>query len=404
MGNITTEAWVIYAAPEGSNSTQPAELRKEEFSFSDIDEHEVLVEPIYGCWEANMTHAMERRPIDICRYRGEERVVIGNAGTVRILRTGSKVSNLKTGDACIVFCNGIWDEYGFPERILGYDAPHSIGVLAKTTKLHEKQLIKVPEGSHYSLQQWAAFSLRYVTAWANWRRAYGCWKTLWDQDFNGTPKVWAWGGGVALAELSLARIFGCETALISSIDERLSLIGRMGITPIDRRQFSDLSLDEAKYNSDRGYRKTYQEAEKTFLKIVEDLTEQKGVSIFIDFIGAPVFRATLKALSRQGVVTTAGWKQGMITSSVRAIECMKWHVHVHTHYAQYKQGVEAVNFGEANGWLPPVEDKVFEWDDIPELARDYRNGRLATYFPIFRVNSSAPPALTDSAEHRSDRP
>lgn len=388
MGNVTTEAWVIYAASNGSNSHHPAELKKEEFSFSDINEHEVLVEPIYGCWEANMTHALERRPIDICRYRGEEKVVIGNAGVVRVIRTGTKVSNLRKGDLCIVFCNGIWDEYGFPERILGYDAPNTLGVLAKRLKLHEKQLIKVPEGSPYSLQQWAAFSLRYVTAWANWQRAYGCWRTLWAEDSDRRPHVWGWGGGVALAELSLARLFGCEAALISSLDERLCLIERMNLTPIDRRQFSNLNLDEAKYNSEPAYRKTYQEAEEVFLKIVEERTGQKGVSIFVDFIGVPVFRATLKALARQGVITTAGWKQGMTTSTLRAVECMKWHVHVHTHYARYKQGVEAVNFGEANGWVPPVDNEPFEWKDIPALAEDYRNGRLATYFPIFRVNDA----------------
>ena len=47
-----------------------------------------------------------------------KKVVIGNAGVVRVLKTGSNVSSLKAGDVCIVFCNGIWDEYGFPERIL----------------------------------------------------------------------------------------------------------------------------------------------------------------------------------------------------------------------------------------------------------------------------------------------
>jgi len=387
MGNVTTEAWVIYAAPDGSTSPQPAELKKEEFSFSDINDHEVLAEPIYGCWEANMTHALERRPIDICRYREEEKVVIGNAGVVRVLKAGSNVSNFKAGDMCIVFCNGIWDEYGFPERILAYDAPHTIGVLAKRMKLNEKQLIKVPEGSPHSLQQWAAFSLRYVTAWANWQRAYGCWTALWGNDFNGVPQVWGWGGGVSLAELSLAMLFGWKAALISSIDERLNLIQRMNIIPIDRRQFPNLNLDEAAYSSNAAYRKTYQEAEDIFLKIVEEETDKKGVSIFVDFIGAPVFRATLKALARQGVITTAGWKQGMITSTIRAVECMKWHVHVHTHYAQYKQGIEAVDFAEANGWLPPVADEVFEWENIPLLAQDYRNGKLATYFPIFQVNS-----------------
>jgi NADPH:quinone reductase-like Zn-dependent oxidoreductase len=388
MGNVTTEAWVIYASSNGSTSPQPAELRKEEFSFSDVDEHEVLVEPVYGCWEANMTHALERRPIDVCRYRGEEKVVIGNAGVVRVLKTGSSVSNVKTGDVCIVFCNGIWDENGFPERILAYDAPNTMGVLAKRMKLHEKQLIKVPEGSRYSLQQWAAFSLRYITAWANWQRAYGCWTTLWAEDSVSRPQVWGWGGGVALAELSLAKLFGCEAAMISSVDERLCLIERMNLTPIDRRQFPNLNLDEAKYNSEPAYRKTYQEAEEIFLKIVEERTGHKGVSIFVDFIGVPVFRATLKALSRQGVITTAGWKQGMMTSTLRAVECMKWHVHVHTHYARYKQGVDAVNFAEANGWLPPVNGEAFDWDEIPRLAEDYRHGHLATYFPIFRVNDA----------------
>jgi hypothetical protein len=38
VGNVATEAWVIYAGPEGSNSPPPAELKREEFSFSDIDD------------------------------------------------------------------------------------------------------------------------------------------------------------------------------------------------------------------------------------------------------------------------------------------------------------------------------------------------------------------------------
>src|SRR5215216_6680284 len=100
MGIITTEAWVVNQGPDGANPRKqvPGELRKESFSFPDITEYEVLAEPIYGCWEANMTHALERRPIDICRDRGEEKVVIGNAGIVRILKAGSSVTTAKEGD------------------------------------------------------------------------------------------------------------------------------------------------------------------------------------------------------------------------------------------------------------------------------------------------------------------
>lgn len=388
MKTVTTDAWVIYQGPANADSNRPlpAELINEHFSFPDIGDHEVLAETIYGSWEANMTHALQRQPVDICRQRGEAKAVIGNAGVVRILRTGNLVKSLTEGDLCLVFCNGIWDRFGYPDKIFAYDAPNTVGLLAKRTKLHEKQVIKIPEGSPHRPEQWAAFSLRYVTAWANWKKAYGCWRAQFEGGEMPPLFVWGWGGGVSLAELALARHFGAQVAMMSSDDRRLGTIREMGIEPIDRRPFIKLDLDEARYNSDAAFKKGYQEAEKTFLGIVAERTQGMGVSIFIDYIGAPVFRATLKALSRQGVITTAGWKRGMMTSTLRAVECMKWHTHVHTHYATYAQGIESVRFAEANGWLPAVDSKIYSFDEIPRLAQDYAAGKIDAYFPIFQAN------------------
>ena len=42
----------------------------------------------------------------------------------------------------------------------------------RKTILHETQIIPIPVSSPLSLEQWAAFSLRYITAWANWRVAW----------------------------------------------------------------------------------------------------------------------------------------------------------------------------------------------------------------------------------------
>jgi NADPH:quinone reductase-like Zn-dependent oxidoreductase len=386
MSNITTEAWVIYrGTTNGSPGVIPAELRKEQFSFPGITENEMLVEPIYGCWEGNMTHAVERQPIDICEQRGEEKVVIGNAGVVRVLKTGSGVKSVKAGQYCLVFCNGVWDELGYPKKILGYDARGSIGVLARRMKLHERQLIPIPKQTKYTLQQWAAFSLRYVTAWANWKLAYGCYTLQFSERDRPPTFVWAWGGGVALAESQLARLAGCEVAMISSNDERLRLIKKSGIKAIDRRQFSNLDFNQERCRRDPE-RTAYQTAEETFLSIVKEHTRGQGVSIFIDFIGLPVYRATLKALARPGIITTAGWKLGMNLSSIRAIECMNWHTHVHTHYARYPEGLEAVCFAEEHGWMPPASEQVFAWDEIPALARKHADGALSTYFPIFQIN------------------
>jgi D-arabinose 1-dehydrogenase-like Zn-dependent alcohol dehydrogenase len=111
-----------------------------------------------------------------------------------------------------------------------------------------------------------------------------------------------------------------------------------------------------------------------------------GVSIFIDYVGSPVFRATLKALARQGIVTTAGWKHGMTISTVRALECINRHQHVHTHYARYAQGRSAVRFAEDTGWIPQLNGhKEYAFDEIPQLAEDYSKGKCS-YFPIFRIN------------------
>lgn len=384
---ITTEAWVLHQGPQEGTASGPVagELRRELYAFPDITEFEVLAEPIYGCWEGNMSHAIERDPVDICRQRGEEQVVIGNAGVVRVLKVGAAVKSIKEGDLCLVFCNGVWDELGYAKKIFAYDAPGTVGLLARQMKLHEKNLIKVPADTKFELQQWAAFSLRYITAWANWKVAYGCLRLQLPEDVYPVAHVWGWGGGVTLAELSLAGFAGCRAAMVASTDDRLELLRQSGITPVDRRRFGSLSFDQDRYQSDAAFRKAYQRSEELFLDTVLELTGGAGVSIFIDFIGLPVFRATLKALARPGVITTAGWKEGMHLSMVRAIECMKWHTHVHTHYARYAEGLEAVQFAEDKGWMPNVDD-VFGWEDIPRLAQEHIEGKLNSYFPVYQVN------------------
>jgi NADPH:quinone reductase-like Zn-dependent oxidoreductase len=385
---IRTEAWVLEGAgSHGSRHTTPVGLHRELYAFADLNAHEVLAEPIYGCWEGNMNHAFNRTPVDICRQRQEDRVVLGNAGVVRVLRTGQSVTTVKEDDLCLVFCNGVWDALGFAKKIYAYDAPGTVGLLAKQTKLHERQLIRLPSETRHTLKQWAAFSLRYITAWANWKAAYGCWRLQLDDEDRPTPFVWGWGGGATLAELMLAQLSGCQVAMISSQDERLTLIKALGIAPIDRRLFGKLNFDEERYESDPAFREVYRASEKAFLDVVAEQTRGQGVSIFIDFIGLPVFRGTLKALARPGVITTAGWRGGMNLSTVRAIECMNWHIHVHTHYARYVEGQEAVSFAEEKCWMPPNNGTVYDWENIPQLAEAYSRGEVTDYFPIFQVNT-----------------
>lgn len=367
MSIISTEAWVLH---RGESAGVPGKLVQEPFYFNEPGPDELLAKPLYGCWEGNMDHAIRRSPIDICELRNEAKVVIGNAGVVEVLRTGSRVSTVQEGDRCIVFCNGTADEHGYPVTILGYDCPGTMGVLAKTIKIQQSQVVRIPKSSRFSLEQWAAFSLRYVTAWANWNIAWGCYRAQLPEVPPDEVFVCAWGGGVAIAQLELAKLVGCRVAMLTSQKKRMLYLEERGIEAIDRSAFGQTSFEE------------------DFLAAIRARTNGRGVSIFIDNIGAN-YRSTIKALAREGVIATSGWKRIMTYPTVRSMECIARHIHVFTHYARYTEGLAAVAFAEEKGWMPKVDGPTYAWEDIPNLAAAYEAGTVDSYFPIFAIN---PPA------------
>lgn len=380
---VKTDAWVVHAGEKGAPPKR-TELVRETFEFADPGPNEALVSPLFGCMEGNMGHILDRRPIDICVARGESRCVAGNAGVVRVEKAGPNCKTVKDGDVAILFCNGQPDEFGYPRKIFGYDDPGSIGMMAKTTKLKAHQMIPIPKDTKHSLEHWAAFSLRYVTAWSNWELAYGTLRLLLNEKELPHPHVWGWGGGVTLGELVLAKHAGCKVVQIASTDDRLAMIESQGITPLDRREFKDLYFEKKKFRKDEDYTARYTAAEKVFLDKVTRMTGGKMVNVFIDYVGEPVFRATIKATAREAIITTAGWKEGMMLDLVRATECIERRQHIHTHYARYEQGVAAVAFAEKHGWLPPI-DEVFSYDDVPKMFAEYAKNTLG-WFPIYAIN------------------
>jgi NADPH:quinone reductase-like Zn-dependent oxidoreductase len=271
-------------------------------------------------------------------------------------------------------------------RAFAYDMPRSLGLLAKQVVWHERMVTPLPPNTVHSYQQWAGWSVRYATAWDNWNLTLRVWKSQFDEGEPPIPYVTGWGGGVALAELLLAKHVGYHTALITSSDQRIAVINRLGITPIDRRGFLDLDFLPERYESDREYRRRYLKAESQFLEAVTDVTAGQGASIFIDNIGASVYRATLRALGRLGVVTTAGWRSGKQLSHDRVAACVGRHLFVHTHGFRRSAVVQALPYSEKHAWVPPPEAEEYSWDDVPQLADDYESGRTQSYAPVFQVN------------------
>jgi len=383
MSNISTEAWVLEADSKnkGNNS-----LCKKTISIPFDKSREVLVEPILGCWEGNMNHAYQGQPIDLCKHRQEENIVLGNAGVVRVLEVPTHVSHIRKDDLCLVFCAGNRDEYGYPINIYAFDQPNSFGLLAKKTKLQPHNLIPLPKDSIITPHQWAAFSLRYITAWANWKIALGSWSLQMPAQDYSKHLVASWGGGTGFAELLLAKKEGFKTAMVTANKARAAQLKRNGIIPIDRSLFSELNYDRSAYATDITYKDVYKKAEDAFIESIKSINA-KGVSIFIDNIGSPVFKATLKALDRQGVVTTSGWRFGMDLYYNRAIETIARHTLVHTHYARHEDAIEAIDYAVNNSWVAEVDPQhTFDWDNISGMASLYDEGAIDSYFPLFRVN------------------
>ncbi|GGS43509.1 zinc-binding dehydrogenase [Streptomyces violaceus] len=363
-------------------------LRRDRFAFGPLDAGEALVEPVLGSWEANMDHALTRSPIDVCSSRGEDAVVLGNLGVVRVLEVnaGSGGAEVGEGDLCLLMPFGKLDRFGYAELAYAYDAPGTIGLLAKRSKLDARLLLPLPAGTAYSLSQWATYG-RYFTAWDNWRKAYGCWRTQIADDDPANHLVFGWGGGVAFAELMLAKRAGFRVAMAAGSDERVAFLREHGITPVDRRRYPGLSQPPRRERADRDRHRQRRKSVGEFLDLVRELSDGHGAAIIVDNIGEPLYDVTLSALAREGVVTTCGWKAGMRLTHLRGAESISRHIHVHTHVWRLQDSPVIRDFMEAEGWIAPEgSDTAYDFDRVPDLADDYATGRIGSYFPTYRVN------------------
>ena len=355
---MKTEAWVLKEKDEAS-----AEFVYEEFEFSDIQSDEVLAEPLIGSVEGNYVHAVEKKPENIFAARGEDRIVLGNAGIVRIKETGSDVKNVAPGDICILFGNAKPDKYGYPIKVTGYDQPGSVGMLAKTIKLTSHEVIPIPKDTKLTYEQWAMFSLKFVTAWSNWKSALKAFRIQMEDMPLEEMNVWGWGGGVSYAELRLASLLGCRTGMILGSSDMQELCRKNGIAAVDRNMPQSSIIEE-----------------------VMKLTGGEGVSVFIDNIGKATYNTTMRLLSRQGVLATCGWRSGGMYPVIRQNECINRHIHVFTHYAPMRDGIEAIDFAEKHDWIPPYDGEVCSFEKVPQLIEDVRLGRNRSYYSLFRIN------------------
>jgi NADPH:quinone reductase-like Zn-dependent oxidoreductase len=210
--------------------------------------------------------------------------ILGADGAGLVVETGSKVTNVKKGDAvCLYppsgcgkceFCITDRDFMCIHLRVLG---ERENGTYAEHVKLPARNCFPIPAG--LSFEEAAAFPLVFLTVW----RMLVTHAELKPGEY---VLILGIGGGVATAALQIANQMGAHVVVTSSSDEKLEMAKNWG---------ADHGINYR--NSD-------------FAKEVRGLTGKRGVDVVVDCVGGESWVKSLAALSKGGRLVCCGATAG----------------------------------------------------------------------------------------------
>lgn len=135
-----------------------------------------------------------------------------------------------------------------------------------------------PRPGHLSWEESAAFGLAHLTAW----------RMLINRGAlrpGETVLIHGIGGGVSMACLQLAKLFGARVIVTSRVEEKL-------------RRASELGADEVLPADDQ------------VARAVRGLTGKRGVDVVVDSVGEATWMQSLKAAAKGGRIVTCGATSG----------------------------------------------------------------------------------------------
>jgi NADPH:quinone reductase-like Zn-dependent oxidoreductase len=261
---------------------------------------------------------------------------LGADGAGVVVEVGAQAENVKIGDAvCLYpptgcghceFCVTDQDFMCVYLRVLGERIE---GTYAEYVKLPAQNCFPIPDG--YSFEEAAAFPLVFITLWrmiiTNAKLKPG--ESL---------LIIGIGGGVASASLQLAKKIGARVIVTSGSDAKLEKANKLG--------------------ADHGVNHFKQD----FVKIVSELTENRGVDVVLDCVGGEVWRKSLAALRRGGRLVTCGATAGgQPIDDIAAIFSKQLKIYGSTlgSREEFRQLISFINASQ----IKPIIDSVFPLKD-----------------------------------------
>lgn len=201
-----------------------------------------------------------------------------------VAKIGTKASGIAEGTRVVAapgiscgactWCQSGWDSLCEQYKIIGLQVD---GGYAEFVKVPARNLIPVSE--RYSWEEWAGAPLVFLTAWHML-------VTRAQIQKGETVLIHAAGSGVGSAGIQLAKAFGARVITTVGSDEK-------------EKRAKELGADEV-----INYAKT------DFTKKARALTQNQGVDIVLEHIGAQTFEKSLHALSKRGRLVTCGVTSG----------------------------------------------------------------------------------------------
>jgi NADPH:quinone reductase-like Zn-dependent oxidoreductase len=325
--------------------------------------------------EHNVDHAILADTVNIAEARGGK-IYPGNSAVGEVLVTGAEVTSVKPGDVVVTHCNGEPDVYGYPLRIWAYDQPESIGWYGEEAMVGDWQIIKAPLECGLSLWEIAALPLRAPTAYHLWRRALGIYRLKVGREKRARLNVLSFGGGVGELFLMLAKHEGHRAFFCSGSPDRREFLAKMGIEPIDQKQFNRFkSRDDV----------------KAFSALVKKLTGGENMHVVCDMLRGPCFEAGIVVAAREGVNVSAGWQLARECTYNSANLSVRQVTLDHAHYETI-DGCKAATELYGSVFKPTVHKEIYRFEDLPRCMHEmFLN--VQTGIPIVRVATSMPKAV-----------
>jgi len=315
----------------------PEELYIGEIEKPVFSEHEILVK--VKCSALNRADTLQRKGKYPPPPGASEILGLEMAG--EIINVGAAVSKWKIGD-----------------RVMGLLAG---GGYAQFVNIHEDLAMPIPNNLTY--EEAAAIPEVFLTAY----------QALVDlSKFNRGEKVLIHAGasGVGTAAIQLSKLLGASEIFVTASKEKHVLCEELG---------ANHCID---------YRAT------DFSKVIQEITQGKGVNVIMDFLMAAYFQQNLNSLALDGRLVMLATMGGVTASEVNLVNILRRRIRIigttlRARSLEYKTNLTK-GFMELTldkfetGILKPVVDKVYDWKDVG-LAHQFMEDNLNKGKIVLRI-------------------